>query len=140
MMIALLYRPLLITTIITLSLDMMQIGENASNITSQEALEETMLDEIVDQFPPNVEVQLPPEAFESATETMTEAGIFFTFYNVSTLFPVLGGLDEEGFIVATPVVGVSIADANVTNLSVPVIITLPATEMVLENDRYSCFH
>ena len=89
-----------------------------------------MLDELITQLPSNVSVELPPEVFEGIDESKAEAGIIFTFYKTSTLFPAAEGSENEGFVVGTPVVGVSIADTNITNLSSPVIITLPLTEMV----------
>jgi len=65
---------------------------------------------------------LPAEVFES-TEPMT--GLAFSVYPESSLFPLDSVLSRSNFVVGTPVVGATVADRVVQNLTEPVIITLP---------------
>ena len=81
-------------------------------------------------------IQLPAEVFvKSGNET--DFRIFFSAYQTPTLFPVAPDSKEEGFIVATSVIGASIAGMEVSGLSDPVLITLQTTIQVKLLTSYS---
>ena len=71
---------------------------------------------------PAANVQLPPETFENISDP--SVGLVFTVYQVGSLFPVESAMRDEGFIVGSLVLGVSVAEMSVANLSQPVVVTL----------------
>ena len=83
----------------------------------------------IDSLPPpnisNISVQLPAEVF--ANVTGDSAGLLYSLYLTSSLFPIAFDSRSEGFNVATPVVGAAVSGRNLSNLTSPVVITLPIT-------------
>ena len=76
---------------------------------------------------PNISVQLPAEVFANVTED--SAGLLYSLYLTSSLFPIALDSRSEGFTVATPVVGAAVSGRNLSNLTSPVVITLPITSV-----------
>ena len=74
-------------------------------------------------------IELPVEVFADSSNE-TDFRIFFSAYQTPTLFPVAPESREEGFEVATSVIGASITGMEVSGLSDPVIITLQTTIQV----------
>lgn len=64
---------------------------------------------------------LPSEVFKQTEST----GLAFSVYPNSSLFPLDEYLDSVGLIVGTPVVGAIVANTFISNLTLPVTITLP---------------
>ena len=80
--------------------------------------------------PPNISVQLPAEVFTDVTED--SAGLLYSLYLTSSLFPIALDSRNETFTnvtVATPVVGAAVSGRNISNLASPVVITLPITSV-----------
>lgn len=73
----------------------------------------------------NISIELPRETFENRTDKIS--GLTFSVYPKSSLFPLADDLNAKGFTVGTPVVGATVANAVISVLSQPVIITLPIT-------------
>ena len=76
----------------------------------------------------NISVQLPTEVFTNVTED--SAGLLYSLYLTSSLFPIALDSQNETFTnvtVATPVVGAAVSGRNISNLASPVVITLPIT-------------
>ena len=76
----------------------------------------------------NISVQLPAEVFTNVTED--SAGLLYSLYLTSSLFPIALDSRNETFTnvtVATPVVGAAVSGRNISNLASPVVITLPIT-------------
>ena len=77
--------------------------------------------------PPNISVQLPAEVFTNVTED--SAGLLYSLYLTSSLFPIATDSRSEGFTVGSPVVGAAVSGRNISNLASPIIITLPITSV-----------
>lgn len=74
-------------------------------------------------------IQLPPSLFETIA-TADNVGLFFAFYNMSTLFPVDGGYIDKSAPrqtqVGSPVIASTVGGENFTfdNLFEPVMVSL----------------
>ena len=75
----------------------------------------------------NISVQLPGEVFTNVTDN--SVGLLYSLYLTGSLFPVAPDSQEEGFFIASPVVGAAVSGKNIVNLHSPVIITLPITSV-----------
>ena len=75
----------------------------------------------------NISVQLPGEVFANVTDN--SVGLLYSLYLTGSLFPVAPDSQEEGFFIASPVVGAAVSGKNIVNLHSPVIITLPITSV-----------
>ena len=74
-----------------------------------------------------ISVQLPAEVFTNVTED--SAGLLYSLYLTSSLFPIATDSRSEGFTVGSPVVGAAVSGRNISNLASPIVITLPITSV-----------
>ena len=104
-------------------------GSNSSVTTMMPEHNTSTTDMPPDALPPpnisNISVLLPAEVFANVTEE--RVGLLYSLYLLSSLFPVAPDSRNEGFTVATPVVGAAVSGRNISNLASPVLITLPIT-------------
>ena len=110
------YLYLLVSTCNSTSVNHSQIG---SNSTSSPLTPEPKLLSILS----NITVNLPGEVFKSNTQNLT--GLVFTVYSNSSLFPLDDTLKRNHLIVGTPIVGATVANESISNLSQRVVVTLP---------------
>ncbi|XP_064384592.1 deleted in malignant brain tumors 1 protein-like isoform X4 [Halichondria panicea] len=99
------------------ALDLMTAVNNSYNDTSPPAYNK-------------VTVMLPSEVFKQTEST----GLAFSVYPNSSLFPLDEYLDSVGLIVGTPVVGAIVANTFISNLTLPVTITLP---IIVNTENYT---
>ena len=71
-----------------------------------------------------VSIHLPPAVFRNLTEP--NVGLLYSYYSTAALFPVRNINETEYPAIASPVIGVLLADVEpLVNLSDPIIMTLP---------------
>ena len=71
----------------------------------------------------------------SESDSNSTLGLAFTVYPTSSLFPLDDYLKSMNFVVGTPAVGALVANATITNLSNPVVITLP---IIVDTEASPC--
>ena len=73
-------------------------------------------------YPGKTSITLPPEVFTDINNS--DVGLLFSVYLTTVLFPVADESQEEGFVVGSLVLGASLAERYIINLTEPVNITL----------------
>ena len=82
-----------------------------------------------EQSSDSVSITLPPDLFESFNSTDPDIAVVFEMYNSSLLFP-LANETRESYAVGSTVVGATVVDQSISNLTTNVTIVLKLVETV----------